>query len=106
MTDIKSMTLEEITQACREMGEPAFRGKQIFTWLHKGVTSFDGMSNLSKAFREKRAAQYTSTAPVVARKQMSKLDGTMFKFDGTVSKFDGTMSKFDGTFRQKTFRQI
>ncbi|MBE6971921.1 MAG: 23S rRNA (adenine(2503)-C(2))-methyltransferase RlmN [Ruminococcaceae bacterium] len=77
MIDIKSMTLEEITQACRDMGEPAFRGKQIFTWLHKGVTSFDGMSNLSKSLREKLAAQYTITAPVVARKQMSKLDGTI-----------------------------
>ena len=77
MIDIKSMTLEEITQACRDLGEPAFRGKQIFTWLHKGVTSFDEMSNLSKAFREKLAAQYTVTAPVVARKQMSKLDGTI-----------------------------
>lgn len=77
MIDIKSMTLEEITQACRDMGEPAFRGKQIFTWLHKGVTSFDGMSNLSKSLREKLAAQYTITAPVVVRKQMSKLDGTI-----------------------------
>ena len=77
MTDIKSMTLEEITQACRDMGEPAFRGKQIFTWLHKGVTSFDGMSNLSKALREKLAAQYYITAPTVARKQMSQLDGTI-----------------------------
>ena len=46
MTDIKSMTLEEITQACREMGEPAFRGKQVFTWLHKGVTSFEEMTNI------------------------------------------------------------
>ena len=77
MTDIKSMTLEEITQACRDMGEPAFRGKQIFTWLHKGVTSFDGMSNLSKALREKLASQYYITAPTVARKQMSRLDGTI-----------------------------
>ena len=77
MTDIKSMTMEEITQACREMGEPAFRGKQIFTWLHKGVTSFDDMSNLSKALREKLAAQFFITAPTVARKQMSKLDGTI-----------------------------
>lgn len=55
MTDIKSMTLEEITQACREMGEPAFRGKQIFTWLHKGVTSFDDMSNLSKTLRDRKS---------------------------------------------------
>ena len=77
MIDIKSMTLEEITQACREMGEPAFRGKQIFTWLHKGVTSFDDMSNLSKALREKLTARYFITAPVVARKQMSRLDGTI-----------------------------
>ncbi len=77
MIDIKSMTLEEITQACREMGEPAFRGKQIFTWLHKGVTSFDGMSNLSKALRTKLAERYCITVPAVVRKQESKLDGTI-----------------------------
>ena len=77
MTDIKSMTLEEITQACREMGEPAFRGKQIFTWLHKGVTSFDDMSNLSKPLRTKLAERYYITAPSVARKQESKMDGTV-----------------------------
>ena len=77
MTDIKSMTMEEITQACRDMGEPAFRGKQIFTWIHKGVTSFDDMSNLSKALREKLKERYFITVPTVARKQMSKLDGTI-----------------------------
>ncbi len=77
MIDIKSMTLEEITQACREMGEPAFRGKQIFTWLHKGVTSFDDMSNLSKALRTKLAERYCITVPTVVRKQESKLDGTI-----------------------------
>ena len=77
MTDIKSMTLQEIAQACREMGEPAFRGKQIFTWLHKGVTSFDGMSNLSKSLRQKLAERYFITAPSVARKQESRLDGTI-----------------------------
>ena len=77
MTDIKSMTLEEITGALREMGEPAFRGKQVFTWLHQGAVSFDAMSNLSKALREKLAAAYTITAPKVACKQVSRLDGTM-----------------------------
>ena len=40
MTDIKSMTLEELTQTLREMGQPAFRGGQVFTWLHRGVTRF------------------------------------------------------------------
>ena len=77
MTDIKSMTLEEITGALREMGEPAFRGKQVFTWLHRGAVSFDAMSNLSKSLREKLAAAYTITAPKVACKQVSRLDGTM-----------------------------
>ena len=77
MTDIKSMTLEELTGALREMGEPAFRGKQVFTWLHRGAVSFDAMSNLSKALREKLAAAYTITAPKVACKQVSRLDGTM-----------------------------
>ncbi len=77
MTDIKCMTLAEITEALREMGEPAFRGKQIFQWLHRGATSFDDMSNLGKPLREKLAARYEITAPKVARKQVSQLDGTI-----------------------------
>ena len=77
MIDLKSMTLAEITELCREIGEPTFRGKQIFIWLHKGVTSFDGMTNLSKALREKLAERCFITAPTVARKQTSKLDGTI-----------------------------
>ena len=48
MTDIKCMTRAELTDALTQMGEPAFRGKQIFSWLHRGATSFDEMSNLSK----------------------------------------------------------
>ena len=57
MIDLKSQTLEEMTATLKEMGEPAFRGKQVFTWLHKGVTSFDEMSNLSKPLREKLKEQ-------------------------------------------------
>ena len=77
MTDIKSMTQEEITDALKAMGESAFRGKQVFSWLHKGARSFDEMSNLSKSLREKLAAEFYITAPTVARKQVSKLDGTV-----------------------------
>ena len=77
MIDLKSQTLEEMTATLKEMGEPAFRGKQVFTWLHKGVTSFDEMSNLSKPLREKLKEQCYITAPSVARKQVSKLDGTI-----------------------------
>ena len=77
MTDIKSMTLGEISEALRAMGEPSFRGKQVFTWLHRGVTDFDQMINIPKALREKLAREYVITAPTVARKQVSKLDGTI-----------------------------
>ena len=77
MIDIKSLTIEEITGMLREMGEPSFRGKQVFSWLHKGVKSFDEMSNLSKALREKLAETCHITVPEIARKQESKLDGTI-----------------------------
>ena len=77
MTDIKSMTQEELSAFLREMGEPAFRGKQVFTWLHRGVTSFEQMSNLSKSLRQKLTETCYITAPTVARKQVSRLDGTI-----------------------------
>ena len=59
------------------MGEPAFRAKQVFTWLHRGAASFDEMTNLSKSLREKLKERCFITAPVVARKQESRLDGTI-----------------------------
>ena len=77
MTDIKSMTQQELAQFLKELGEPAFRAKQVFTWLHRGVTSFEDMTNLSKPLREKLAERCFITAPMVARKQESRLDGTI-----------------------------
>ena len=77
MVDIKSMTLEEMGEYFRQLGEPAFRAKQVFSWLHRGARSFDEMSNLSKALRAKLAADCRITAPTVARKQESRLDGTI-----------------------------
>ena len=75
--DIKSMTLEELQAAFAAMGEPKFRAKQVFVWLHRGATGFDTMTNLSKPLREKLDGLYFITAPTVARKQVSKLDGTI-----------------------------
>jgi len=42
--DLKSMTQQEMAQAFSAMGEPSFRAKQVFTWLHKGAVSFDEMT--------------------------------------------------------------
>ena len=77
MTDLKSMTLEEMTILAKELGEPAFRGKQIFHWLHRGVTDFEDMSDLSKSFREKLKNTCAFTPPQVERKQISAHDGTI-----------------------------
>ena len=75
--DIKSMTLAELQEAFAALGEPGFRAKQVFTWLHRGATSFEAMTNLSKPLREKLDGLFYITAPTVACKQISKLDGTI-----------------------------
>ena len=75
--NIKSMTLPEITALLKELGLPAFRGKQVYSWLHKGVRSYEEMSNLPKNLRETLAQQYPVYAPRVVRKQESQRDGTI-----------------------------
>ena len=77
MIDLKSMTPEEIGGFLRSLGEPAFRAKQVFTWLHRGAASFDEMTNLPKSLREKLREQCLLTPPRVARKQVSAQDGTI-----------------------------
>ena len=75
--NIKSMTLPEMQEALKELGQPAFRAKQIYTWLHKGVRSYDQMSNLPKALREKLEADYPICPPKAVRRQESGKDGTI-----------------------------
>ena len=75
--DLKSMTLEELTEFVKELGEKPFRAGQIFKWLHEGVESFEEMSNLSKDLRARLAENFLLTVPEVARKQVSRVDGTV-----------------------------
>lgn len=77
MPDLKSMTPEELTAWCKAEGMPAFRGKQIFQWFSRGISSVEEMTNLPKALREKIAQEGQFSAPIVERKQVSKLDGTI-----------------------------
>lgn len=77
MKDIKSMTLAELEAEMRALGEPAFRAKQIFTWLHRGVRSFDEMTNLSKSLRARLSGEYALTPPTVARRLESQKDETI-----------------------------
>ena len=75
--NIKAMTLPEMTAALKEMGQPAFRAKQIYTWLHKGVRSYDEMTNISKELRAKLEEAYPFYTPQPVRKQESAKDGTI-----------------------------
>ena len=74
---LKSKTLPELQALFKELGQPAFRAKQVYTWLHKGVRSYDEMTNLPKALREQLAQRYPIQAPEVVRKQESAKDGTI-----------------------------
>lgn len=75
--DIKSMTQAELAEAFKAMGQPAFRAKQVFKWLHGGVKSFEEMTNLPKDLRFALDASYNITVPHVVRKQQSQKDGTV-----------------------------
>jgi len=75
--NLKSMTLKEMEALLKELGQPSFRAKQIYTWLHKGVRSYEEMTNLPKNLRAALEGQFPIHTPVVVRKQESKLDGTI-----------------------------
>ena len=74
---LKSMTLPEMTACFKEMGQSTFRAKQVYSWLHKGVRSYEEMTNIPQALREKLQQTNPLFAPKVVRKQESKLDGTI-----------------------------
>ena len=75
--DIKSLELAELTEAMVRMGQPKFRGKQVYSWLHeKRVESFEEMSNLPAAFRQQLAQNYYINSLSIIRKLTSKIDGT------------------------------
>ena len=75
--NLKSMTLPELSRLLKELSQPAFRAKQLFSWLHKGVRSFDEMTNLPQTLRETLAKEYPICPPEVVRKQESQKDGTI-----------------------------
>lgn len=76
MTDIKSMTLEELQELMVSMGEKKFRAKQIYGWLHQHLAvSYDEMANLPKSLKEK-LEPYPVTALETIDVQISKIDGT------------------------------
>lgn len=75
--EIKSLSLVQLKNTMIEMGEKAFRAKQIYEWLHqKKAESFDEMSNLSAVLREKLKERCILTTLKMLEVQTSKIDGT------------------------------
>jgi 23S rRNA (adenine2503-C2)-methyltransferase len=75
--NLKSMTLPELSAYLKELGQPAFRAKQVYTWLHKGVRSYEEMTNIPQALRQILAEKAPICPPEVVRKQESQKDGTI-----------------------------
>jgi 23S rRNA (adenine2503-C2)-methyltransferase len=72
------MDLPELTAAVKEMGQPAYRAGQIFSWLHKsGVASFDEMTNLPKTLREALHDNFVIFGCAIEKKLISEYDETV-----------------------------
>lgn len=87
MTDIKSLTFDELSNALLNLNLPKFRTEQIYKWLHQqGVHSFDEMTNVSKELRAKLKECFFIPTCEIEDKYVSKLDETvkyLFKlYDG------------------------
>lgn len=74
--DIRTFEIDDLQDLVKKLGQPAFRAKQLYEWLHvKNVCSFDEMTNLPATMREKLAEQFPFDTPVELVKQVSK-DGS------------------------------
>ncbi len=75
--DIRDLSLPELAQAFSEMGQPAFRSKQVWQWLwQKGVQSFDEMQNLPKSLRDALKNHFEFKTTSIEMAQYSS-DGTI-----------------------------
>lgn len=73
LKDIRSLTQEELAKEIKNLGEPAFRTKQIWQWIwQKGAVSFEEMSNLSKSLREKLESQFEFHPVKIGEHQISR----------------------------------
>lgn len=77
MTDLKDLEYGELEELLLSLGEKKFRAAQIFKWLNEGITSFDEMTDISKALREKLSGISFISSLEIECKFVSRLDGTV-----------------------------
>ena len=75
--DIRALDDQGLKDAAVQLGEPAFRGKQLADWLwSKGAGRFEDMTNLPQAFRASLEREYL-LSPIVAEEEQVSVDGTV-----------------------------
>ncbi len=75
--DIRSLSLAELQEDFKALGEQGFRAKQVYKWVASGCESFSEMSNISKSLREKLEEIYFIPTVKIIKKLTSKLDETV-----------------------------
>ncbi|SFQ16804.1 23S rRNA (adenine2503-C2)-methyltransferase [Lachnospiraceae bacterium XBB1006] len=76
--ELSALSSRELAELMNELGQPAFRAKQIFEWIHKkSASSFEDMTNVPNKLKEALEEKgYTFVVPKIVEVQESKLDGT------------------------------
>jgi len=76
-TNLRALSVAELEAFVKDLGEPAFRGRQLYRWLWaRGAASFDAMTDLPKAFRERLSEVATLGLPRLSLLQQAT-DGTL-----------------------------
>ena len=74
--DLVGLSRAELTAAMAALGEPAFRARQLWSWIYRrGVTDFAEMTDLGKPLRARLTEHFCVGRPEVERAQVSA-DGT------------------------------
>ncbi len=75
--DLKSLNLEELTLALTDLGQPSYRAKQLYDWMHvKLAASYDDMANIPKSLKILLQENFQYTSLHREMEQCSALDGT------------------------------
>ena len=72
MINLKDLTYEDLENLIKSEGEPAFRTKQVFSWLYKGAESLGDMTNVPKSLAAKLEGKAVVSAPKIRAKYLSK----------------------------------
>ena len=75
--DLKSMTPQELAIFLGSLGQPAYRAGQVYAWLHRGVASFDEMTDLSKELRQLLKEKAEISSLIIKKRLESTLDNTV-----------------------------